>query len=264
MQETRHFPRLPGQPPELLVHDAVTACPYLPGRRARLPMRLPTRWVRPAEMAARLENGDRRQGVFLYRPNCSACIACEPIRIDVEAFRPSRTHRRVFRQGEAALETRITRPSASTEKVELYNRHKIGRDLVTTDGLIDVEEYGQFLVESCTDTVELSYYHKGILVGVAVTDRATNALSAVYCFYDPEYAGLSIGTYSILKHIALCRDRGLRYLYLGLYISGCQAMEYKTRFLPHERLMEGEWRSSDRSTSKPAHDVDAGRWRRNL
>jgi arginine-tRNA-protein transferase len=220
-------------------------------------MRLPTRWVRPAEMAARLEKGDRRQGVFLYRPNCSACKACEPIRIDVDAFRPSRTHRRVFRQGEAVLETRMTRPKASPEKVELYNRHKIGRDLVTTDGLIDVEEYGQFLVESCTDTIELSYYHKGTLVGVAVTDRATDALSAVYCFYDPTYGALSIGTYSILKHIALCRDRGLRYLCLGLYISGCRAMEYKMRFLPHERLIDGEWRGSNPSTSSRTWELDA-------
>jgi arginine-tRNA-protein transferase len=209
-------------------------------------------------MAVRLERGDRRQGVFLYRPNCAACRACEPIRIDVDAFRPSRTQRRVFRQGESALETRMTRPKASTEKVELYNRHKIDRDLVTTDGLIDVEEYGQFLVESCTDTIELDYYHEGTLVGVAVSDRANGSLSAVYCFYDPAYGALSIGTYSILKHIALCRDRGLRYLYLGLYISGCRAMEYKMRFLPHERLVDGEWRSSDGSTLYENSKLAAG------
>ena len=29
---------------------------------------------------------------------------------------------------------------------------------------------------------------------------------------------------------------------LGLFVEGCEAMAYKARFLPHERLVDGEWR----------------------
>jgi len=228
-------------PPEWVVWDAPSRCPYLPAQTARLPLRLPARHLRPLEFAQRLAAGDRRQGVLLYRPNCPACTACEAIRIEVDDFQPSRTQRRVFRRGEALLKTEIGRPAVTPEKIALYNRHKIERGLLIADGQIDREGYEQFLVESCADTIELRYRLDGRLIGVAVADRAADALSAVYCFYAPEQAALSPGTYSILKQIALCRAWGLRYLYLGLYIGGCAPMRYKARYLPHERLIGGTW-----------------------
>jgi len=239
--------RLPGAPPEWLVWDETSRCPYLPEQTARLPLRLPTRRLRPAEFAQRLAAGDRRQGLLLYKPSCPACSACEPIRVDVEAFRPNATQRRVFRKGEAALRTEVGRPATTREKVELYNRHKVERGLLIGEELIDEDGYEQFLVESCTDTIELRYRLGGRLVAVAIADRAAGALSAVYCFYDPAQTGLSLGTYSILKQIALCRGWGLRHLYLGLYVGACTAMRYKARYLPHERMIDGAWSRFDRA-----------------
>jgi arginine-tRNA-protein transferase len=233
--------RLPGAPPEWLVWDGTSRCPYLPEQTARLPLRLPMRRLRAAEFAQRLAAGDRRQGLLLYKPSCPACSACEPIRIDVDDFRPSATQRRVARRGAARLQTEVGRPATTREKVALYNRHKLERGLLTGDGLIDEEGYEQFLVESCTDTVELCYRLDGRLIGVAIADRAADALSAVYCFYDPDQGAFSPGTYSILAQIDLCRSWGLRYLYLGLYVGGCTAMRYKARFLPHQRLIGGVW-----------------------
>lgn len=238
--------RLPGAPPEWLVWDEPSTCPYLPGETARLPLRLPMRRLRPAEFSLRLEAGDRRQGLLLYRPGCPTCRACEAIRIDVDDFRMSAAQRRVVRRGDARLTTEIGRPATSPEKVALYNRHKKERGLLTGDGLIDEEGYEQFLVETCTETLELVYRLDGALVGVAITDRAADALSAVYCFYDPSRPGLGIGSYSILKHVELCRAWNLRYLYLGLFVNGCAAMTYKSRYLPHERLIDGEWKRFER------------------
>lgn len=235
------------QPPERLVHDAPFQCPYLRGRIARLPLRVPLRRLRPHEFAARLRAGDRRQGLLLYRPACPTCAACEPIRVDVNAFVPDKTQRRVFRRGEAVLHTEVGRPTVTSEKVALYNRHKVERGLSSGDGLISSDSYEQFLVDTCTDTVELTYRRAGRLVGVAIADRAADALSAVYCFYDPSEARLSPGAYSILKQIELCRLWGLRYLYLGLYIADCRGMRYKARYLPHERLISGMWRRFERS-----------------
>jgi len=237
--------RLPGAPPEWLVWNETSRCPYLADQTARLPLRLPMRRLKPGEFGARLAAGDRRQGLLLYRPDCPSCTACEPIRLDAHAFEPSRTQRRILARGDATLRTLIGRPGMTPDKVALYNRHKLERGLLTGDGLIDSEGYEQFLVESCTDTIELRYVLNGLLVGVAITDRAGDALSAVYCFYDPGFARLSLGTYSILKQLAFCRQWGLRYLYLGLYVAGSRAMAYKARFLPHERLVDGAWRRID-------------------
>jgi arginine-tRNA-protein transferase len=236
-------------PPEFLVWDERIRCPYLREQTARLPLRLPTRRLSPNELTQRLAAGDRRQGVLLYRPSCPTCVACEAIRVDVARFEPSRTQRRVWRRGEALLHTEIGTPTMTPEKVALYNTHKIGRGLLVADGLLDAPGYEQFLVESCTDTIELCYRLDDRVIGVAIADRAADALSAVYCFYDPARAGLSLGAYSILKQIALCRAWGLRYLYLGLYIGECDPMRYKARYLPHERLVGGVWQTFERISS---------------
>src|SRR5689334_8155881 len=119
-----------GGPPEWLVHDGLIRCPYLPDEIARLPLRLPSRPLVRAELAERLRQGDRRQGPFLYRPQCPTCRACQAIRIDVGTFQPSRSQRRVFRRGEVEITTEVARPAVSDEKVHLYNRHKIERGLL--------------------------------------------------------------------------------------------------------------------------------------
>jgi arginine-tRNA-protein transferase len=78
-------------------------------------------------------------------------------------------------------------------------------------------------------------------LGIAIVDIAEDALSAVYCYWDPKFASLSPGTYSIMKQIELCRRMGFRYLYLGLYIADCRPMAYKARFKPHQRFIDGRW-----------------------
>lgn len=174
------------------------------------------------------------------------CRACEPIRIDVDRFAANRTQRRVERRGDAELETEVGKPGLTMEKVALYNRHKIERRLVVGDDLVDAAGYEQFLVETCAETMEIRYRYRDALVGVAISDRAADALSAVYFYFDPTYERFSPGAYSILRQIALCREWGLRYLYLGLYVAGCGSLAYKSSYLPHERLVEGEWKQFDR------------------
>jgi arginine-tRNA-protein transferase len=228
-------------PPELVVYDEPMACPYLPGQRARLPMRLPTRWLTATEFDSRLQAGDRRQGVLLYRTSCAACRACEPIRIDVEAFKEGRTPRRIFRRGLEQIDVEIGPPEFSLERLALYNLHKRGRGLASTEDAMDEPGYRAFLVETCCDTFEIRYRVAGELMGVAIVDRAATALSAVYFYFNPDYGALSPGVFSILKQLELCRRWGLKYLYLGFYIEACRSMAYKARYRPHERLIDGAW-----------------------
>ncbi len=106
--------------------------------------------------------------------------------------------------------------------------------------------YRNFLVESCCSTFEIRYVMDGRLVGVAVTDRAQRSLSAHYTYFDPEFAKLGIGTYSILNQIDLCKRWELDYLYLGLYVADNRHMSYKAQYGPHLRLIDGQWHSFDR------------------
>ncbi|MCX4247236.1 arginyltransferase [Paraliomyxa miuraensis] len=236
-------------PPELVVHDAPSPCPYLPEETSRLPLRLPIRRLQRSELEQRLGAGDRRQGLMLYRTACPSCLACEPIRIDVQRFRPGRTQRRIERRGDREIEFEVGPLEPTLEKVALYNKHKRGRGLSSGERAIDLDGYTAFLGESCCDSFELRYRIGGRLIGVAVVDRAEDSLSAVYFYFDPEHESRSPGVYSVLKQLQLCRRWGLRHLYLGLYIARCASMAYKRRYLPHERLLDGRWVTFDRDQS---------------
>jgi|SRR5436189_2456092 len=229
------------QPLEIVVFDTAHPCSYLPGRTARLPYRHPVAMLAPEQFDQRLAEGDRRSGVFLYRTQCPACRACQPIRLDVEKFRPDATQRRMQRRGDALLTVEIGPPIVDPERVRLFNLHRDVRGLASGDSPLDEESYAEFLTDSCCETLEISYWHDDQLVAVAIADAGRDSLSAVYCFYDPAFRLLSLGTYSILRQIALCRATDRRYLYLGFFIAESPHMSYKSSFQPHQRLVEGEW-----------------------
>jgi arginine-tRNA-protein transferase len=189
---------------------------------------------------------DRLQGFVLYRTSCPRCAACEHIRLSAKDYEPSRSQRRIIKRGDRELSIKMGPPVVEGRRVQIYNAHKAARDLRDGQPPIDQDGYRDFLVATCCDTFEVSYHLADKLVGVSIVDRSDDALSAVYCCYDPEYSDFGIGTYSILKQLELCNEWGLEYLYLGLYIAGCDSMEYKARFLPHERLLGGNWRRFER------------------
>ncbi len=242
---------VPSTPPEVLVHDELSRCPYLAGRVARMPLRLPVRKLSRDELDQRLREGDRRQGFVLYRTLCPRCKACEPIRLDVSSFVPSRSQRRTFQRADGVLRTEVGPLVVDARRVELYNAHKQGRGLGDGQPKIDGEGYRDFLVSSCSESFELRYFLGDELVGIAVTDRGRRSLSAVYCHYDPGHVALGIGTFSILKQVELCKSWGIAHLYLGLYIAESEHMAYKARFLPHERLIDGTWLKFDRPPAAP-------------
>jgi arginyl-tRNA--protein-N-Asp/Glu arginylyltransferase len=232
-------------PEEIIVFDRPLPCPYLAGLTARLPYRLPVEPLSPQQFDERLAEGDRRSGVFLYRTECPGCRACEPIRLNVSEFRPDSTQRRMKHRGDRHLTVHIGEPIVDRQRVDLFNLHRTGRGLVRDDGSdsgpIDERSYTGFLTETCCETIELSYWYADQLVAIAISDCGQDSLSAVYCFYDPSFRLLSLGTYSILRQVELCRASGRRFLYLGFYVENSPRMSYKARFRPHQRLVGGRW-----------------------
>ena len=236
------------EPPVLLVHDGLNDCPYLPDQMARTPMEYPIRALTPEEVDRRLAAGYRRQGVLLYRVACPTCAACEPIRLDVATFRPNKTQRRIYRRGKEIFDVEIGAPEYSDERLALYNRHKFERGLARSDLPMSPEGYRSFLVERCCDAIEIRYRYQGRLVGVAVADRGATSLSAVYTYYEPALRAASPGVFSILTQVELCKEWGLRFMYLGLFIASSEHMRYKGTYLPHERLIDGQWRAFETSS----------------
>jgi len=184
-------------------------------------------------------------GRALYHTACPSCRACEGIRVPVAAFRPTRSQRRTVSRWPEEGRIEIGPATATAEKVAMFNAHKEERGLIEADDEpMSVPAYAAWLVQSCFDTIEMRYLLGDRLVGVGIVDLGERSASSVYFYFDPdpEIARLSPGVYSVLQEIELCRRTGRDYLYLGLYVEGCDRLDYKARYTPHERLVDGDWR----------------------
>ena len=84
----------------------------------------------------------------------------------------------------------------------------------------------------------------GALRLVMLVDVADSGLSAVYTFFDPERPKDSLGTWGILRQIALCQQLGLPYLYLGYWIANSAKMAYKNRFSALQYFDASRWHDS--------------------
>uniref|UniRef100_A0A1A7X973 Arginyl-tRNA--protein transferase 1 n=1 Tax=Iconisemion striatum TaxID=60296 RepID=A0A1A7X973_9TELE len=102
--------------------------------------------------------------------------------------------------------------------------------------------------ESSPDGPEMGYgsFHQqywldGRIVAVGVIDILPTCVSSVYLYYHPDFASLSLGSYSALREIAFTRQLQkqspkLSYYYLGFYIHSCPKMRYKGQYRPADLL----------------------------
>ena len=99
----------------------------------------------------------------------------------------------------------------------------------------------QFLGSSWCESWFVEFSVANQLMAVAVVDVLDNALSAVYTFFDPEFADNSPGVYAVLWQIAQAKQLGLDYLYLGFWIKDCRKMCYKSQYQPLFGLIDQQW-----------------------
>lgn len=220
---------------ESVIHlgDVADSCPYLPGQESTF--RFGDGALASGYYEQLLEWGYRRNGIYVYRPVCQSCKECWVLRVPVHTFKMTKSQRRVWNKGLQSFKVSLGACHFSEEKAAVYERylaHQHGGE----EGPVTRERYSTFLVDSCLphETMEIQYRVEGRLAGVGIVDRLRHSLSTVYFFFDPDFAALSPGTWSALFEIRLARSWGLTHYYLGYYIPGCGAMNYKARFQPCE------------------------------
>ncbi len=221
-----------------------STCGYLPDRRWSLEYEMVTS-ISAEEYQLRLEQGWRRFGGMLFRPQCPACQACQSLRVDVARFRPSRSQRRSRKANEELVECRVGPPAVSRTKLNLYDRFHVfqsdhrGWPLHPAK---DAASYRESFVHNPRFTEEWCYFRGDRLIGVGYVDRLPAALSAIYFYYDPAERDRSPGTWNVLRVLdeaARCR---LPHAYLGYYVAGCPSLAYKANFRPNQVLRpDGSW-----------------------
>ncbi|MFL2770448.1 MAG: arginyltransferase [Rhodospirillaceae bacterium] len=227
--------------PQFFYTTAPLPCPYLPGRLER---KIVTE-LTVSESALLHENlakgGFRRSHSIAYAPACPGCKACIPVRVDIANFKRQRSLARIWKR-HAHIKARIVSAHATREQFDLFTEYQISRHTNSDMANMGFYEYTAMIEDSPIETYLVEFRNgDGNLVGVCLTDKTNDGLSAVYSFFsaDPESSG--IGNFIVLWLIDHARGLGLPYIYLGYWINESPKMAYKTRFQPLEALGPEGW-----------------------
>lgn len=221
-------------------------CPYLEGKTERkLFTSLQGQYAQ--ELNDSLSHqGFRRSQNILYRPTCSDCRSCISARIDVSAFKASKSQKRVTSKNKDLVRN-ITSPWATEEQYALFVKYLTGRHANGGMADMDIFEFAAMIEETPIKTRVIEYKDRQTdkVSAVCLSDILEDGISMVYSFYDPDLEKRSPGTAIILDHIDIALTHGLDYVYLGYWVPGSRKMEYKARFSGFEIYYDGAWQSLD-------------------
>jgi len=217
---------------DFLVMGDAHECPYLPGRTAREEAFRSTEFP-PDLYHDFMDHGFRRSGHLFYRTACLRCHECRPIRVPVREFKAKKSQRRVLNRNNDIVVS-VHPPRLSREKQRIYAEYLAVQH--RSAAVNSADDLHRFLYCSPVNTLEFEYRLVDRIVAVGIADLCSMSLSSVYVYYDPEFAHRSLGTFSALKEIMICRELGIPHYYMGFLIIDCPSMNYKARFQPCEVL----------------------------
>ncbi len=235
--ERRNFPQF--------FITAPSPCPYLDGKVER---KVFTHLVGQDARSLNTQlsqGGFRRSQNIAYRPACDGCAACVSVRVPVNTFEPNRAFRRNLRTN-ADIEGTVVKSQASSEHYSLFRGYIDTRHSDGGMAEMTVLDFSAMVDDNFVDSRLVEYRFRsgprtGELVASVLIDVLGDGISMIYSFYDPEEARRGLGTFMILDNIARVKRLGLPYLYLGYWVRGSRKMDYKSRFLPQERLTSDGW-----------------------
>ena len=213
-------------------------CNYLPNEQERIAIVMDEVVHTSQGYEMLMANGFRRSGSTIYRPFCETCQACQPIRISVQQFQPSKSQKRLIAKARSL--TWKMKHELDHDWFALYSKYIVERHSNGSMYPPKKEDFSQFSSANWLNTGFLHIYDEQTLIAIAVTDLLDNAGSAFYTFFDPSYP-ISLGTLGVLIQLEWCKQNHKPWLYLGYQVDDCPAMNYKTRFKPHQKLVNQSW-----------------------
>lgn len=193
--------------------------------------------------------GFRRSGNHVYRPHCSHCGLCIPVRIPVADFKPNRSQRRNIKLN-SDITVRLEEPVFKNEHYELYRRYMQNRHAGGGMDNDEPESYEGLIKSDWCNTTLLEFRLKNKLIMVAIIDRFGDGISAVYTFFDPDYPELGLGVYGILSEIEFVKAEQLDWLYLGYWNPKTAKMSYKINYKPMMFFDGQDWQYFKKEGSK--------------
>lgn len=227
---------------KLLQEVSAQNCSYLPGQESRNLFVDPNMDMDQPLLDTLNLNGFRRSGKLLYRPNCDHCNACKAARVLCYEFKLSKSQKRIIKRNQD-LQLSIVMPNDNPDFYDMYERYISARH---QDGEMyppTHKQFADFLYRDFGNTRFLVACKDNELIACMAFDILSNALSAVYCFFEPEQDQRSLGSFMILTLIRLSQSLNMPYNYLGYWVEGCSKMDYKKSYTPIEVFTENVWKS---------------------
>jgi len=214
-------------------------CAYIPTNKVRMNYKYVSRANKRFTTAV-IARGWRRFGKYFFHPVCHGCSECKSIKIDAQNYHYTKSQKKSIKRN-ADTQIIVQKPSLSQAHIDLYNKYhefKHQKDNWSHRN-ISQKEYHENFVDGAFDFgKEVLYIKDNKLIGVDLIDVLDDGISSIYFYYDPDYANLSLGTYSLLYQVKLANILELRWIYLGYWVDGCKAFAYKTNFKP-QKILDG-------------------------
>lgn len=227
---------------KLLMKFGVTQafdCSYIPEQKEQLLVYVEDSDDINSQYELLIRAGFRRSGEQIYRPHCAECNACHSLRVLSQQFMPSRSQKRILSKNKT-LQT-VVQQTVQENYYPLYARYIEQRH---SDGSMyppSTSQFENFVSCSWNNAVFLEAWEDDDLVAVSVVDEMTDAVSALYTFFEPNLAHRSIGSFMIMQLIHQANALSKPYVYLGYQIDSCRKMNYKQNYYPHERFYQNKW-----------------------
>lgn len=203
---------------------------------------IPMQALHPEVFDDYLEDGWRLLGYTMVRHNYSVCrnqfCLTIPLRIRLSGFTFSKSQRQLLRRN-AGLKVNYRAISIGEQQEALFTKHSI------RFGERRPAHLASFLGPNAhrepVTGMEFSIQQQdGPILAYSYVHIGHQSFSGTYCFFDPDFGNLSLGTYTMLIEIEKARQLGKKYYYHGYCYNVPSQFDYKLNFNNLEAL---DWKS---------------------
>jgi leucyl-tRNA---protein transferase len=139
-------------------------------------------------------------------------VAIMPLRVDVQAFEPSKSQRRIMRRNKD-LRVVVEGVSITPALEALFLRHRERFQDNKPESLYTyfADPHASF---PC-NALQCCVYEAERLLAVSFFDVGCEAMSSIYAMFEPDAHARSLGIFTMLCEIDFARRAGKRYVYQG-------------------------------------------------
>lgn len=190
----------------------------------------------PSRYDSFLASGWFRGSVMLYKMEL-LCLEGDlrsvvNIRLDLDRYARKKSHRKIIRKVEEQFTFTYGIASSNAAKEGLYTNHKKRFKGFIHPTLNDYLHSS--MGQTVFDTREVCVYDGDRLIAVSFFDCGEKSMASLLGLYDEEYAGYSLGMYTLLKEIDFALQKGYRWFYPGYVLDQSSDFDYKLRLGEYE------------------------------